>query len=183
MARSRAGDTAAFDALVTKYRGRVYATVYQIVRNQDDAWDIAQETFVKAWRSVGRFAGRSSFYTWLYRIALNLAIDFLRAREAARTTEFDETVGPGAAAAGAMTAPGVAPDRQVDAAAIRVRIEAALAALSPDHRAVVLLKEFEGLRYHEIAGVVGCSIGTVMSRLFYARRRLQDLLKDLYGEL
>lgn len=152
--------------------------LYQMTRDEEEAWDLSQEAFVRAWRAIGRFGGRSSFFTWLYRIAMNLAIDSARKRQMHPTTPFDEAVASGDIAdrdSGRGN-----PGKELGRTEIRERIDRALAALSPEHRAAVVLKEIEGLQYHEIAEAVGCSIGTVMSRLFYARKRLQSMLRDLY---
>ena len=182
VARSRGGDTQAFDELVTRHRDRIHMHVYQIVRNEEDALDLTQETFVRAWRSLARFDGKSRFSSWLYRIATNAAIDLCRRRRKRPQTEIDG--GALAIDAASQTTPsseldpGVASDRRE----IRRRVEAAFLDLSPEHRAVVVLKEIEDLSYEEIAARIGCSLGTVMSRLFYARKKLQTLLRDLHEE-
>jgi RNA polymerase sigma-70 factor (ECF subfamily) len=175
------GDLEAFGALVTKYRTRIHAVIAGIIRNDEEAWDVSQDVFLRAWKSLGAFRGGSSFYTWLYRIATNASLDWLRRRRNAPTVPYEDAVAAGddPVADAAQTAP----SRSLDAAEIRQRIGSALDKLSPEHRAVIVLKELEGMQYHEIAEAVGCSIGTVMSRLFYARRRLQSLLKDLHDEL
>jgi RNA polymerase sigma-70 factor (ECF subfamily) len=180
--RCQNGDTNAFDALVTKYRGRVYAMTYHLVQNESDAWDLAQDAFIKAWRAIGGFKADSSFYTWLYRIAHNVSYDWLRKKKIQGDGEFDDNRTDHAVAAGAETVPQAAarPDRQLQNAELGSRIQAAIARLSPDHRQAILLKEVEGLQYHEIAEVMQCSLGTVMSRLFYARKKLQEMLKDAY---
>src|SRR6476660_7006124 len=150
------GDSTAFDELVVRFRTRVFGMIYNMVHNEQDAWDLAQDSFVKAWKSIDRFRGKSSFYTWLYRIVMNVTIDWLRKKQVkGGGTEFDDNV--------------------------QLReIDPAIAQLSPEHRAVILMKETEDMQYHEIAEALGCSIGTVMSRLFYARKKLQNLLRDLY---
>ena len=180
--RCQSGDTRAFDELVTRYRQRVFGMVYHIVHNEQDAWDLAQEGFVKAWKNIGRFRGDSSFYTWLYRIVTNVAIDALRKKQIQGGQEFDETIQLTDIEPTNPLAPKgePAPSQKLERGELREKIDAAIHKLSPDHRAVILLKEMEGLQYHEIAETVGCSIGTVMSRLFYARRKLQTLLKDVY---
>lgn len=175
------GDLAAFEELVTRYRGKVYAMILNMVKNEADAWDLSQEAFIKAWKAIPRFEARSSFYTWLYRITHNVTYDWLRKQRIRAEGEFDETIqtfmDPDA-----RTAPKAqpSPDEKLSHTEIRERIEDALQQLSPEHRAVILLKEVDGHQYNEIAEIVGCSIGTVMSRLFYARKKLQSLLKDLY---
>jgi RNA polymerase sigma-70 factor (ECF subfamily) len=170
--RSQAGDTEAFGELVTKYRGKIFATVYNIVGNENEAWDLAQEGFVKAWQSIHRFQGRSSFHTWVYSITMNLAIDSLRRKGRRREIELDEAI------------PSYLPGPRVDyeRAEIRERVNTALAQLSPEHRAVVVLKDIEDMQYREIAEALHLSIGTVMSRLFYGRKKLQSILKPFYNE-
>jgi len=180
--RAQSGETKAFDELVTKYRTRVYAMIYQMVRNEQDAWDLAQDGFFKAWKSLDKFRFQSSFYTWLYRIVTNVSIDWLRKKQVRAEGEFDETqVQPDIEPTADITPKGdVSPERQLERGELRERLDAAIARLSPEHRQVILLKEIDGLQYHEIADVVGCSIGTVMSRLFYARKKLQSMLRDLH---
>jgi len=175
------GDVEAFGVLVTKYRTRIHAVIFSIIRNEEEAWDLSQDAFLRAWKSLGSFRGGSSFYTWIYRIATNAALDWLRRRKNAPTVPYEETVAT--AADPVADAAETAPARRLEAAEIRNRIDAALRDLTPEHRAVIVLKEIEGMQYHEIAEAVGCSIGTVMSRLFYARRRLQAMLKDVRDEL
>ncbi len=179
--RCQQGDNLAFDELVTRYRGRVYAMIYNMVKSEADAWDLAQEAFIKAWKALPRFEGRSSFYTWLYRIVHNVTYDWMRKRKIQAEGEFDETV-QRSIDPRAQTAPKAIPrpDDKLGHSEIRDRIEDAIAKLSPEHREVILLKEIDGRQYNEIADMVGISIGTVMSRLFYARKKLQSLLKDLY---
>jgi len=180
--RSQRGDMEAFDELVTRYRGKVYAMIVNMIHNEADAWDLTQDAFVKAWKALPRFEARSNFYTWLYRISHNVTYDWLRKKRIqADGTEFDDTVRKDSIEPGAPTAPANTsrPDEDAEKSELRVRIEEAIDKLSPDHRQVILLKEVEGLKYQEIADVVGCSIGTVMSRLFYARKKLQSLLSDV----
>ncbi len=159
--------------------------IYHLVHNEQDAWDLAQDGFVKAWKSLDRFRFQSSFYTWLYRIMTNVAIDFLRKKQIQSGQEFDDTIGLQDLEPGSDLAPksGPLPLQKMERAELRQRIDAAIARLSPEHRTVILLKEMEDLQYHEIAETVGCSIGTVMSRLFYARKKLQVMLKETYENL
>ena len=177
--RCQAGEDKAFDELVTKYRSRVFAMIYHLVHNEQDAWDLAQDGFLKAWKSIDRFRFQSSFYTWLYRIMTNVAIDWLRKKQITSGQEFDDTIGLQDLEPGSDLAPKSEPLplKKMERMEIRARIDAAIAKLSPEHRTVILLKEMEDLQYHEIAETVGCSIGTVMSRLFYARKKLQTLLR------
>ena len=159
--------------------------IYHLVHNEQDAWDLAQDGFLKAWKSLDRFRAQSSFYTWLYRIMTNVAIDWLRKKQIQSGQEFDDSIALQDLEPGADLAPTSAPlpIEKLAGKEIRQRIDAAIARLSPEHRAVILLKEVEDLQYHEIAESVGCSIGTVMSRLFYARKKLQVMLKDVYENI
>jgi RNA polymerase sigma-70 factor (ECF subfamily) len=183
--RCQRGESAAFNELVTRYRGKVYAMIYNMVHNEQDAWDLAQDGFLKAWKSIGRFRGQSSFYTWLYRIMMNVTIDSLRRKQVGGETEFDDSIGLSNIDPHAVTAPRAAtmPPDKVAGDEIRARIDAAVARLTPEHRAVILMREIEGLEYQEIADALECSIGTVMSRLFYARKKMQSMLKDVYENL
>jgi RNA polymerase sigma-70 factor (ECF subfamily) len=177
------GNTGAFDELVGRFRNRVFGMIYNMVHNEQDAWDLAQDSFVKAWKSIGRFRGQSSFYTWLYRIVMNVTIDWLRKKQVKGSgAEFDDSIELKDIDPASRTVPkaDALPHEKMERQEIRARIEAAIAQLSPEHRAVILMKEMEDMQYHEIAESLGCSIGTVMSRLFYARKRLQNMLRDVY---
>ena len=179
--RAQAGDARAFDSLVTRYRGKVYGMCYHLVQNEQDAWDLAQDAFIKAWRALASFKGDSSFYTWIYRIAHNAGYDWLRKKRIQGEGEFDDEIGkPIAAGAEAVPKGDRRPDEVLKNRELGDRIKDAIAQLSPDHRTAILLREVEGLSYEEIAEVMGISLGTVMSRLFYARKKLQELLKDAY---
>jgi RNA polymerase sigma-70 factor, ECF subfamily len=183
--RCQKGDALAFEQLVIKYRSKVFSMIYGMVQNEQDAWDLAQEGFVKAWRSIHRFKGQASFYTWLYRIVTNVAIDSLRRKSFKKTAEFDDEIAATQVEPGSKTMPqpDPMPHQGLEREEIRHRIEHAINKLSPEHRAVIVMKEIEELQYSEIAEALGCSIGTVMSRLFYARKKLQTLLKDVYENL
>lgn len=185
VARSQAGDTQAFNALVTRYRSRAFAMTYNMVRNEQDAWDLAQDGFLKAWKSIGRFRGQSSFYTWLYRILMNVSIDWLRKKQIEGGTEFDDQIGLKNIEPGSVTTPRgeMQPAARLSDQEIRTRIDAAIEKLSVEHRTVIVMREIDGLEYSEIAEQVGCSIGTVMSRLFYARKKLQSMLRDVYESI
>ena len=177
----RHGDRDAFRVLVERYQRKVTAVALGMVRNREDALEIAQETFVKAFESLQHFKGDSSFYTWLYRIVVNLAIDFRRRERRRPTVPIEEP-------AGADGEPGYRlqlkeerladPFEQAQAREIGERVAAAVDELTPDHKAVILLREVEGLSYEEISRVMQCSKGTVMSRLHYARKKLQKKLQD-----
>ena len=179
------GDALAFEQLVIKYRSKVFSMIFGMVQNEQDAWDLAQEGFIKAWRSIHRFKGQASFYTWLYRIVTNVAIDSLRRKGFKKTGEFDDCIAASEVEPGSRTVPtpDPLPHHGLEREEIRQRIEEAISKLSPEHRAVIVMKEIEELQYNDIAEALGCSIGTVMSRLFYARKKLQTLLKDVYENL
>jgi RNA polymerase sigma-70 factor (ECF subfamily) len=184
--RCQAGDTEAFDELVTRYRTRVFGMIYNMVHNEQDAWDLAQDSFLKAWKSIKRFRGRSSFYTWIYRIVMNVTIDWLRKKQVkGGGSEFDDSIQLKEVEPASKTVPKseALPYQMLERSEIRARIDKAIAQLSPEQRAVILMKEIEGMQYHEIAEALGCSIGTVMSRLFYARKKLQNLLRDVYENI
>jgi RNA polymerase sigma-70 factor (ECF subfamily) len=168
--RCQSGDTEAFGQLVTKYRVKIFSMIYGIVGNENDAWDLAQEAFLKAWRSIQQFEGRSSFYTWLYSLTVHLAIDSLRRNGRRAEVELDDAI------------PSSLPSPRANyrLTEIRQHINAALAQLSPEHRAVIVLKEIEDLQYREIAEVLNVSVGTVMSRLFYGRKKLQSILRPIF---
>ncbi|PYJ16949.1 MAG: RNA polymerase subunit sigma [Verrucomicrobia bacterium] len=184
--RCQAGDTEAFDELVTRYRTRVFGMIYNMVHSEQDAWDLAQDSFLKAWKSIKRFRGRSSFYTWIYRIVMNVTIDWLRKKQIKGAgTEFDDAIQLRQVDPASKTVPKTEalPYETIERGEIRVRIDKAIAQLSSEQRAVILMKEIEDMQYHEIAEALGCSIGTVMSRLFYARKKLQTLLRDVYENI
>ena len=175
--RALQGDREGFRALVEAYQGRIFRLVLQVIHSREDAEDIVQESFVKAYLSLNTFKGQSSFYTWLYRIAYNMAIDYQRrsSRRGGAPVELDEvhqTVTP--ADPGNIDGPQDMLVRKEQAA----RISKVMGELSEDHRVVITLREIDGLSYDEIAEVTGVSKGTVMSRLHYARKKMQDALRD-----
>jgi RNA polymerase sigma-70 factor (ECF subfamily) len=183
--RCQAGDSSAYNELVTRYRSKAFTMIYGMVQNEQDAWDLAQEGFLKAWRSIHRFKGESSFYTWLYRIMTNVTIDSLRRKGIHGESEFDDRIAPANVEPGSRTTPSSVPlpHKKLEQIEIRQRIDDAISKLSPEHRAVIVMKEIEDLQYSEIAEILNCSIGTVMSRLFYARKKMQSLLRDVYENL
>lgn len=181
---ARAGDRDAFRTLFERYQRRAYSLAYGVVRNADDALDVVQDAFIKAHRYLDRFEGTSSFYTWLYRIVMNLSIDHIRKTKRSRAVDFtDQTVKEDDARVGEddllPRILGGNPGRALVDKEIRARIERALGELSDNHRAVLVMRELEGLSYEEMAQVMGCSKGTIMSRLFHARRNMQKRLIDL----
>src|SRR3954453_22468830 len=146
--RCQAGDTEAFDQLVVQYRTRVFGMIYNMVHNEQDAWDLAQESFLKAWKSIGRFKGKSSFYTWMYRIVMNVTIDAMRKKQVkGGGAEFDDSVQLKEIDPASRTVPhaDALPHERMEHKEIRSRIDAAIAQLSPEHRAVILMKEIENM--------------------------------------
>ena len=177
--RAQQGDMIAYETLVLRYRGKVFALAYSVVGNPEDANDIAQETFVRAWRALGRFRGQSSFYTWLYRITMNLGIDLKQKHTRHPSVELDEKIGlDDKQDVDFLGGKSDRPSAGIERSELQVAVRAAIEKLSPEHRTVIWLKEFDDLSYKDIAKTVGCSIGTVMSRLFYARKHLAKLLED-----
>jgi RNA polymerase sigma-70 factor, ECF subfamily len=179
--RARSGDKRAFRILVERYQKRVYGIAYGVVRNEEDALDVSQEAFIKVHRNLARFQGTSSFYTWLYRIVVNLCIDQKRRKSRAMQVDFDDSRDHGDVAedsGGRISgSPYRDPARAVSDAELRDEMDRAMSALSDKHRRVVVLRELEGLSYKEIADVEEISVGTVMSRLHHARQNLQSSLR------
>lgn len=175
---ARQGDRGAFQELVERYQRKIYVVLLGMLREHDAAWEASQETFVKALRSLDRFKGEASFYTWLYRIAVNVAIDHQR-RAARRPLVGVAETTVEAQASLQEDLRKHDPFRRVRDREIGERVRAAIEQLTPEHRAAILLREVEGLSYEEISRVMECAKGTVMSRLHYARKKLQTLLKDL----
>jgi RNA polymerase sigma-70 factor (ECF subfamily) len=173
--RCRAGDVEAFEPLVEKYRQRVWRLAYQVLRDREEAWDCAQDAFVRAFQSLGSFRGQSAFYTWLFRIAMNVATDRLRSR-GAQARAFGTQAVPAEEWERTAPDPEARPDQAALGAERRERISQALDTLPPNARAIIMLSDVEGLSYREIASVLNCPIGTVMSRLHNARKRLRSAL-------
>ena len=176
------GDMQAFEELVARHRDKVYARAYSMMRNEDEALDLSQDAWVKGWQRLGQFQGDSSFVTWMIRIVINLCLDQLRKlkRKRAESLEAMEEESGGVERQMPVTTPN--PTEGLERAELRLRIDRALAQLSHEHRTVLILHEFEQMEYREIALRMKCSIGTVMSRLFYARRRMASLLAGLRRE-
>jgi RNA polymerase sigma-70 factor, ECF subfamily len=174
---ARQGDRGAFQELVERYQRKIYAVVLGMLHDHDAAWETSQETFLKALRSLDQFKGEASFYTWLYRIAVNLAIDYQRHEWRHKAVGVsDATIETQQAVQEDLRRDD--PFRRVKNREIGERLRAAIDQLTPEHRAVILLREVEGLSYDEISRVMECAKGTVMSRLHYARKKLQTLLQD-----
>lgn len=181
MTRAAAGDKDAYRALVEKYQSRAFSIAYEIVKSKHDAEDIIQESFVKAYLSIADFRGQSSFYTWFYRIVYNMAIDFKRRtnRRGGEHAEYEDHMSSDSSVfAGATTGKTEGPSDAIFRKEKARKIQEALNEISEEHRMVITLREVDGLSYDEIADVVGVSKGTVMSRLHYARKKLQKALLE-----
>ena len=183
IARTLAGDDGAFAELVEPYEAKVYNLAFRMCANREDAFDLAQESFLKAYRSLARFKGKASFSTWLYRIASNTCLD--QRRRVKRTGPQVSLDDPIETASGTLQRE-VAdntfePEQLALRAEVGSEIRAAVAQLPPDHRMAILLREFQQLSYEEIAQAMGCSMGTVKSRINRARTALRDRLAA--GEL
>ena len=177
--RARKGDLAAYDDLVRRYQERIYATVYHMTSNHEDANDLAQEAFIKAFQALKSFKGGSSFYTWVYRIAVNKTINFLKQRKnrsqmSLDDLDFNAEHDPDLVA----LISDKTPRREVALAELQEKLNAAMQKLSEPHRLAVTLHDVQGLSHEEIAKIMECNVGTVRSRLFYARQQLQALLSD-----
>ena len=176
---SRRGDREAFRELVERYQRKVFSVALGMVQNREDALELTQETFVKAYENLRKFKGESSFYTWLYRIVVNLAIDYRRRDRRQATVGLSERPAGGEELETLLPAAELSdPYQQARAHELGARIAAAIDELTPDHKAVILLREVEGLSYEDISRIMQCSKGTVMSRLHYARKKLQSKLRD-----
>ncbi|MBN1269467.1 MAG: sigma-70 family RNA polymerase sigma factor [Kiritimatiellae bacterium] len=177
--RSVQRDLAAYDELVRRYQGKIYGLVYNMTANKEDAEDVVQDVFLKAYRSLPRFKGQSSFYTWVYRIAINRTINFRKKRTRRAALSLDDAdEGIERDPAYVELSSRVSPVREVSIGELQERLNKALLTLSEKHRTVVVLHDIQGVPHEEIAKMVGCSAGTVRSRLFYARQKLQVELKD-----
>lgn len=183
------GDANAFRELFDRYHRRAFAVALGVVKNKQDALDIVQDAFIKVHKHIQNFQGTASFYTWLYRIVMNLSIDHVRKAKKGRELDYDDKVGrddENVAGDGAIVPSllGTSPTRTVLRRELADAIQEALADLSEDHRAVILLREVEGLSYEEMARVLEVPKGTIMSRLFHARRNMQAALADyVQGDL
>ena len=179
VAKVQDGDVSAFDTLVSRHRERLFSIIYNLTSNRDDASDLTQDAFIKAFRSIKKFRGKSSFYTWLYRIAINTTYTHLKrhrlrrffslenAHDEMSNTEIVET----------LTAKSKS-DKSTLVAELQEKLNEAMQTLSFNHRTVVTLYEVEGMSHNEIAEVMNCSVGTVRSRLHYAKQELQSALKE-----
>ena len=179
----KSGDRRAFQLLYERYERKVYAVAYGFLRTQEDALDVVQEAFIKVYRYLPNFEGQSSFYTWLYRIVANLCIDHLRRNTRKKDVEFDDRLrhdDDQQAAPGELLPPSALgnPSDAVENKEILAAVEESLTHLSDKHRAVIVMRELQGLSYADMAKAMNCSKGTIMSRLFHARRNMQKLLRE-----
>jgi RNA polymerase sigma-70 factor (ECF subfamily) len=177
---ARAGDLGAFDELVRRYQERIYGLVYHMTSNHEDANDLAQEAFVKAWKALKNFKGDSSFYTWVYRIAVNHTLNYLKQRRnrtvhlSLNDLDFNAEHDPDLV----QLISHKNPRRDVNLRELGEKLNEAMLKLSEEHRAVVTMHDIQGMPHDEIARVLQCNPGTVRSRLFYARQQMQAWLSD-----
>ncbi|MBX7081639.1 MAG: sigma-70 family RNA polymerase sigma factor [Nannocystaceae bacterium] len=177
------GDRRAFQLLFERYERKVYAVAYGFLRSQEDALDVVQEAFIKVHRYLPNFEGQSSFYTWLYRIVANLCIDHIRRNTRKKDVEFDDKLRhdgdqDSAPAESLPTSLLGNPGEAVENKEILAAVQDSLKYLSDKHRAVIIMRELQGLSYADMAKAMNCSKGTIMSRLFHARRNMQKLLRE-----
>ena len=176
---ARTGDLEAYDSLVRRYQERIYATIYHMTANHEDATDLAQETFIKAYQALKSFKGDSSFFTWVYRIAVNKTINFLKQRKNKTymsLNDLDFNAEHDADLVALISEK--TPRREVNLIELQEKLNAAMQKLSEIHRLVVTLHDVQGLSHEEIGKIMNCNTGTVRSRLFYARQQLQAYLSD-----
>lgn len=177
--RAQRGDLEAYDELIKRYQERIYATVYHMTSNHEDANDLAQDAFIKAFQALKSFKGGSSFYTWLYRIAVNKTINFLKQRKnrlhmSLNDLDFNTENNPDLVA----LISDKTPRREAGLKELSEKLNEALLKLSEQHRLVMVLHDVQGQSHEEIAEIMNCNIGTVRSRLFYARQQMQAWLTD-----
>jgi RNA polymerase sigma-70 factor (ECF subfamily) len=177
--RAKRGDLQSYDELVKRYQERIYATLYHMTGNHEDANDLAQDAFIKAYSALNSFKGGSSFYTWLYRIAVNKTINFIKQKKnkfhlSLNDIDFNAEHDPDLMA----LISDKTPNRDIALSELQKKLNEALLKLSEPHRMVVVLHDVQGLSHDEIADIMDCNIGTVRSRLFYARQQLQGFLAD-----
>jgi RNA polymerase sigma-70 factor (ECF subfamily) len=180
--KAQEGDLRAFEELVVRHRDKIYARAFSLLRNEEEALDLTQEAWVKAWQRLKQFQGESSFVTWMTRIVINLCLDQLRKQKRQKTESIDGLNDDFGGVERLMPVTTPNPTERLERDELRQKIDRALNQLSHEHRTVLVLHEFEDLEYKQIAKIMDCSIGTVMSRLFYARRRMASLLAGLKRE-
>jgi RNA polymerase sigma-70 factor, ECF subfamily len=176
------GDVAAFEELVARHRDKVYSRAFSMLRHEQEALDVSQEAWIKAWQRLGQFQQESSFTTWVTRIVINLCLDQLRRRKRGQAESVEELEEESGGVERYLPVVVGNPSEGLERSELRKRIDEALGRLSVEHRTALVLLEFEELEYKEIAERMKCSLGTVMSRIFYARRKLAALLRDMKRE-
>jgi RNA polymerase sigma-70 factor (ECF subfamily) len=180
--RAQDGDLVAFEELVVRHRDKLFARAISMMRNEDDANDLSQEAWVKGWQRLKQFQGESSFSTWMTRIVINLCLDQIRKNKRQRAESIQQMEEDQGGVERQMPTVTINPTEGLEKTELRARIDRALGQLSHEHRTVLILHEFEDLEYKEVAKRMQCSIGTVMSRLFYARRRMANLMASYKRE-
>jgi RNA polymerase sigma-70 factor (ECF subfamily) len=180
--QAQRGDMIAFEELVLRHRDKIFARAFSMMRNEEEAVDLSQEAWVKGWQRLKQFHGDSSFVTWMTRIVINLCLDQLRKQKRHRTESIELMEEESGGVERQMPVVHPNPTAGLERVELRQRIDKALGQLSVEHRTVLILHEFEELEYKEIAKRMQCSIGTVMSRLFYARRKMANLLAGFKRE-
>jgi len=173
------GDMGAFEELIARHRDKIYARAFSMMRNEQDAIDLSQEAWVKGWQRLKQFQGDSSVSTWMTRIVINLCLDQLRKQSRRKLESIEAMDEESGGVERQMPVVTVNPTERLERGELRQRIEQGMTQLSHEHRTVLVLHEFEEMDYKAIAKAMECSIGTVMSRLFYARRKLASVLADL----
>ena len=177
--RVKAGEVEAFDSLILKYRERLYGVIYNLTANREDASDLAQEAFIKAFRSIHKFKGKSAFFTWLYRIAVNGTISHLRKNRIRRFFSLEHVSDESSSSEIiAKIASRLRSDKPTMMKELQEKLNDAMQKLSLKHRTVVVLFEVEGLSHQEVATITKTSVGTVRSRLHYAKQQLQMSLRE-----
>src|ERR1041385_3243004 len=182
VAAAQQEDMAAFEELVGRHRDKIYARAFSMMRNEEDAIDLSQEAWVKGWQRLKQFQGESSFVTWMTRIVINLCLDQLRKHKRQRAESIEQLEEDLGGVERQMPTVQINPTEGLERGELRARIDKALSQLSYEHRTVLVLHEFEEMEYKQIAKTMGCSIGTVMSRLFYARRKMASLMASYKRE-
>jgi RNA polymerase sigma-70 factor (ECF subfamily) len=176
------GDAEAYEELIFRHRDKIYSRAFSMMRNEDEALDLSQEAWIKAWKRLKQFQGEASFTTWMTRIVINLCLDQIRKNKRTQSESIDRIESDFGGIEKRLPVVDVNPTEGLERQEIREKIDKAMDELSEDHRTVIVLHQFEGLEYKEVAKKMNCSIGTVMSRLFYARRKLASILGDLKKE-
>jgi RNA polymerase sigma-70 factor (ECF subfamily) len=184
--RAQDGDQQAFQELVERYQRKVYSICYGMLKHKQDSLDVSQEVFIKVFKYLENFNHNSSFYTWLYRITVNKCIDYIRKQSRRSEVDYDDTIQRNNDVIGdeniMPSTLGIQPDRVYGRRELREKMLEALDTLSEKHRTILILREVEGLAYEEMAEVLDISKGTVMSRLYHARRYFQDAIKEYLGD-